>query len=54
MQGPAAHCPHWCARNAQLYPKQLNLIGRGNALLALDRSVGAHIPAHIDRLVYNL
>lgn len=52
-QGPTDGCPSWCARNALLYPKQLNMIGRGAALLALDAGAGARIPEHIDRLVFN-
>ncbi len=52
-QGPTDNCPGWCARNALLYPKHLNMIGRGSALLALDMDAGARIPEHIDRLVFN-
>lgn len=52
-QGPVDGCPRWCMDNAFLYPRPLKLIGRGNALLMLERSVGM-LPPQIDRLVFNL
>lgn len=52
-QRPPGTCPGWCAQNAFLYPKHLNMIGRGAALLALDPGAGKRIPEHIDRLVFN-
>lgn len=35
-QGPNSGCPQWCADNALLYPAHLKLVGRWNALIALD------------------
>ena len=52
-QGPVEGCPHFCRKNAFLYPRPLHLIGRGNALRMLNRSVSA-LPPQIDRLVFNL
>ena len=52
-QGPVEGCPGFCRDNAFLYPRPLRLIGRGNALLMLNRSVEV-LPPQIDRLVYNL
>ncbi|MDO5324028.1 MAG: hypothetical protein Q4G06_08400 [Clostridia bacterium] len=53
-QGPVDGCPRWCRENAFLYPRELKLIGRGNALLMLNRSMDAPLPPQIDRLVFNL
>lgn len=53
-QADAPSCPHYCEHNALLYPAHLNLLGRWNALLALDAHIC--IPAdheHIDRWVLN-
>ena len=52
-QGPVDGCPGFCRENAFLYPQPLKLIGRGNALRMLDRSVEM-LPPQIDRLVFNL
>ena len=52
-QGPVDGCPRFCRENAFLYPRELHLIGRGNALRMLSRRVEA-LPPQIDRLVYNL
>ena len=52
-QGPVEGCPGFCRDNAFLYPRPLRLIGRGNALLMLQRSINTLTP-QIDRLVYNL
>lgn len=51
-QGPVEGCPGFCRENAFLYPRELKLIGRGNALLMLQRSINT-LPPQIDRLVYN-
>ena len=53
-QGPVDGCPRWCRENAFLYPRELRLIGRGNALRMLNRSVDMQLPPQIDRLVFNL
>ena len=52
-QGPVDGCPGFCGENAFLYPRPLKLIGRGNALRMLTRSVDM-LPPQIDRLVFNL
>ena len=52
-QGPVEGCPGFCRENAFLYPRELKLIGHGNALLMLNRSMNT-LPPQIDRLVYNL
>ena len=52
-QGPVEGCPGFCRENAFLYPRPLRLIGCGNALLMLQRSINT-LPPQIDRLVYNL
>ena len=52
-QGPVDGCPGFCRENAFLYPRSLKLIGRGNALRMLTRSVDM-LPPQIDRLVFNL
>ena len=52
-QGPVDGCPGFCRENAFLYPQPLKLIGRGNALRMLTRSVDM-LPPQIDRLVFNL
>lgn len=36
-QSGGARCERWCARNTLLYPSQLNLLSRFNALYGLDR-----------------
>lgn len=52
-QGSVDGCPCFCRENAFLYSRELKLIGRGNALLMLQRSINT-LPPQIDRLVYNL
>lgn len=51
-QAPADSCAHWCEENLFLYPRHLDMLGRWNSLLAVDREL-AHIPAGVDRWVLN-
>lgn len=51
-QTPAGQCPHWCERNALLYPAHLRMVGRWNSLLAFDHEFPTAAGA-FDRWVLN-
>jgi len=52
-QGEGDECPQYCRENALLYPKHMKLMGRWNALFALDDRPTDDL-AGFDRIILNL
>jgi hypothetical protein len=55
------HCPRYCEQYVFLYPKHLNMIGRGNTIFGYQESIftqpsylGKYMQQGIDRLVYEV
>lgn len=55
------HCPQFCGELCKLYPKQANMIGRGNSVFGFDGTLltepdvlGQYVASGIDRLVFSV